>query len=120
MREIRWTINYQDYVRFSKMHQGKNLKNLLRKLDVAEQAYYEGFKPGREKVMFEQEIDDIEKVYEKIVKDVDESIEDILPSLLHYMELFVQMHAKKDSVAEKLATLKVKLGKDKKEEKEDE
>ena len=119
-----WKIRYQDFVEYKKHMKDKAHKHVLRKcirdMAIAERAYYEGFKPARERVMFKEEIEDIEKVYEKVLASTEESLLDMNPLLLDQMQEFIDLHAKKEMVSKKLESLKVKLGKDKKEEGGDE
>jgi hypothetical protein len=90
---------------------------MMREIDI--QKYFEGFKYGREKTMFKEELDDLEKVYANAVNTANEQIADMLPSLLHYMEEFVCMHKGLEKVQEKLEVLREKIGENQ-EEKNDE
>jgi hypothetical protein len=122
--EYSWTIRYKDFLEYKRHMKDKAHTDLIRKyireMAIAERAYYEGFKPAKERVMFKEEIEDVEKVYGSVIASTNNSIKEILPSLLHYMEEFVNLHGKKDVMEEKLAVLKAKLGKGDKEESEDE
>lgn len=116
--EYNWAINYKDVLEFKKKNKSHNelIRRYIREMAIAERAYYEGFKPAKEKVMFKEEIDDIEKVYEQAVVDTDQEIKQILPSLLHYMGEFYDLHSKRDIMTEKLEVLRTKLGKEKEDE----
>lgn len=120
--EYKWTINYEDFLEYKKSMKNKAhnelIRRYIREMAIAERGYYEGFKPAKERVMFKEEIEDIENVYQSVLNSTNDALEDMLPTILHYMEEFVNLHAKRDAVGEKLATLKIKLGKDKPSEEE--
>ena len=69
--------------------------------------------------MFKEELDALERVYLVGISQTCGEIESVLPSLLHYMEKFVDLHKDLEGVEEKLDVLREKMGKNK-EEKEDE
>lgn len=110
-----WTIKLEEAYAQSKKHWDK-LK-LLREID--RRAYFEGFKVGRERQMFEEELKDLELVYKSTLNQVNKSIKNCLPSLLHYMGEFVGLHEQYEAVSEKLETLLAKNGKGEESDGED-
>lgn len=101
-----WTIKLEEVYASSKKHWDK-LK-LLREVD--RRAYFEGFNVGREKEMFQEELKDLELTYKATLLGLHKQVEDVLPSLLHYMEKFVTLHKQNEALREKLDTLLAKTG----------
>lgn len=87
--------------------------------EIESRKYYEGFKVGREKKMFEEELKDLEMVYKKTLIDLHKQVEDCLPSLLHYMEEFVTLHKQNEQVRERLDALLAKTGREPQDDEED-
>lgn len=110
-----WTIKLEEAYAASKKHWDK-LK-LLREVD--RRAYFEGFNVGREKKMFQEELKDLEITYKATLLNTHKQVEDVLPTLLHYMEKFVTLHKKNEAVREKLDALLEKTGRCCEEEEED-
>lgn len=71
--------------------------------------YYEGFKFGKDKTMFEQEIKDAKASYEAEKAEAIEDLKSIKSSLMHYMKLFVEFNEKIEQVERKLDELDYKL-----------
>ena len=84
--------------------------------EIDRRKYYEGFKVGREKKMFQEELKDLEVAYKNTLLKYEEEVEDCLPALIHYMEKFVNLHKKNEALREKLDTLLAKIGESKEEE----
>lgn len=108
----RWTIKLEDVYAKSRKHWDR--MNILREID--RRAYYEGFNVGREKKMFQEELKDLETVYKTALKNNAEDIADILPSLLHYMEKFVNANRQSEVIREKLFALLAKTGRESQKE----
>jgi len=68
-----------------------------------------GFKK-QEGNMYEEELKDLELAYEKTLESVNNKMDILLPSLVHYMKEFVDLYETKYAVEEKLSTLKAKMG----------
>lgn len=83
-----------------------------RKCKIDRQKYYEGFNAARERVMFNEELKDLEIVYKTALKNYAKEVEDILPTLLHYMDKFLTVHKQNEAVREKLDTLLEKTGRE--------
>lgn len=107
-----WTIKLEDLYTKSRKHWDR-LK-VLKEID--QRAYYEGFNVGREKQMFQEELKDLETVYKSALKNTAQDIEEILPSLLHYMEKFVNANKQSEAIREKLFALLAKTGREPQEE----
>jgi hypothetical protein len=88
--------------------------------DIETIKYYESFRVKMEKNMFEKELNDLENTYKAVLKELDKQVEDCLPSLLHYMKEFVELHGQTDEVRHKLNALLAKTGRENEEEYEDE
>jgi len=71
--------------------------------------YYEGFKVGRDKKMFEQEIVDAKLSYEKQKEEAEENLADVNGCLVHYMERFIEYTKKLHEANEKLERLEYKF-----------
>lgn len=87
--------------------------------EIEKRKYYEGFKVGREKKMFEEELNDLEKSYKAVLGHIHKQVEDCLPSLLHYMEEFVTLHKQNEEVRDKLDALLAKTGREPQDPEED-
>ena len=87
--------------------------------EVEHRKYYQGFRVGREKKMFEEELEDIENTYKSIIKELNMDMEVCLHPLIHYMEEFVNLHKKKDVFQEKLDALSAKTGRSTEEDEEE-
>ena len=88
----------------------KAWKRLKMQRDVDTQKYYEGFNLGREKIMFQEELKDLEVVYKTALKNYAKEVEDVLPSLLYYMEKFLTLHKQNETIRDKLEDLMEKTG----------
>ncbi len=97
---MRWNITEKDVEEYAK-------ERLDRPSSRALKAYYRGLGP-RETHMFENEIKDLEKIYTKKIWEIDERLENTLPNLLFFMKEFIDTHAEKDMVQEKLDALTIK------------
>lgn len=71
--------------------------------------YYQGFKVGKEKNMFENEINDASASYEKELKESEKRLIDINRSLVHYMEIFCEENKKIEVLKRKIRDLHYKL-----------
>lgn len=87
--------------------------------EIDRRKYYEGFKVGKEKKMFQEELNDLEITYKATLLNTHKQVEDVLPTLLHYMEKFVTLHKKNEAVREKLDALLEKTGRCCEDEEED-
>lgn len=110
-----WTIKLEEVYAASKKHWDK-LK-LLREVD--RRAYFEGFKVGREKKMFQEELKDLEITYKAALLNLSKQEGIIMPSLLYHLEEFLNVHKKVEAVREKLDTLLAKTGRCCEEEEEE-
>ncbi len=99
-----WKVNQEDLEKY------RNVLKIRKRL-IMEQ--------GRGKAMFKEELDELEDMYAEGIKAGNESVADLLPTLLRYMEKFVCMHKGIDDLKEKLELLRHKMGKSE-EENEDE
>jgi hypothetical protein len=84
--------------------------------DIYEQKYYEGFNLGRERAMFKEELQDLEVVYKTALRNYAKEVEEILPTLLHYMDKFLTVHKQNEAIREKLDNLLEKTGRESQEE----
>lgn len=87
-----------------------------RRDEVEHRKYYQGFNFGREKTMFQDELGDLEIVYKTALKNYAKEVEDVLPSLLYYMEKFLTVHKHNEAIREKLDILLEKTGRQSQEE----
>lgn len=78
--------------------------------------YYRGFGYNKRGPMFEEELKDLEGAYVTTLKSLHKEVEDVLPSLLHYMEEFITLHKQNAVMSEKLDVLREKMGIDPKGE----
>ena len=104
-----WTIDMHDLDRNSR-ESSKIWARHFRRRAIDRQKYYEGFNVGREKQMFKEELKDLEIVYKTALKNYAKEVEDVLPSLLHYMEKFLVVHKQNEAIREKLDNLLEKTG----------
>lgn len=88
----------------------KDLDILNRLIEIDRRKYYEGFKFGKEKRMFQEELKDLEKVYSHALMALKTQIDDCLPQLLYRMEEFLDLHKKNEDIREKLEALLEKTG----------
>lgn len=74
--------------------------------------YYAGFsypkKIKREKEMFKEELEDLEKMYIEKLKIAQSEMEYINPSLVHYMKEFIQHYEEEQKIKIKLESLQHK------------
>lgn len=80
---------------------------------------YQEFNVGSEEIMFEEQLKDLEITYKGALIHLHKQVEDTLPPLLHYMEMFINLHKKNELVREKLDNLLAKTGRCCEEEEED-
>jgi len=108
MPTFRWVIDCKDY---EKARMDRSSAKACRK-------YYGGFKLNmiNRRPMYKDELQDLEMVYKKTLVDLHKQVENILPSLLHYMEEFLTLHKQNEAVREKLDVLLAKLGRPAEEE----
>jgi hypothetical protein len=71
--------------------------------------YYEGFKVGKDKIMFETEINEAKESYIRNIDDAEERLKDINFGLMRYMEEFIEAHKKLSLAKENLRNLDHKL-----------
>lgn len=115
MKTYRWTVNVRDLEKiYIKGMKSWDRYYMLR--DIDRRKYFEGFKVGKEKKMFQEELKDLESVYQKTLESVEEKLSDVSPALLHYMEQFVELNKQKEVVSEKLEALLEKTGRGSQEE----
>lgn len=107
MQKFKWVVDVQDYDR----------QRLDRSSAYQWKSYYGGlnatWKPKES--MYQDELEDLEKVYLSTMKHVEQEISNVLPDLLAYMQEFISLHNQHDAISEKLDVLTEKMG-----EKEDE
>lgn len=60
--------------------------------------------------MYQDELNDLEIVYKSTLVNLHKQVEDCLPSLLHYMEEFLNLHKQNEAIREKLDVLLAKTG----------
>lgn len=111
-----WTIRLEEAYAESKKHWDE----LKMQREVDRRAYFEGFNVGREKKMFQEELMDLEITYKATLINLHKEVEEVLPSLLHYMEKFLTLHKKNEAIREKLDALLAKTGRCCEEEEDDE
>lgn len=70
------------------------------------------------KTMFDEELKDLVLTYKGTRVKIHEDIRDILPSLLHYMEKFIDLHKQDEAICDKLERLLQKVGGNEEEEDE--
>lgn len=115
MPTYKWTIDMKDLGR-SYRQAYKVWDRYYKNCAIDRQKYYEGFNVGREKVMFQQELKDLETVYKTALENYAKEVEDVLPSLLHYMEKFLTLHKQNEAIRDKLEDLLEKTGRKPQEE----
>jgi hypothetical protein len=103
MPEFKWTIDNEDYQR----------ARLYRSSGKAWKRYYQGFNTNHhpENPMYKDELQDLEVVYRETLKNVEEDMRSIMPSLMNVLEQFFYIVKQDEALREKLDTLLVKLGK---------
>jgi hypothetical protein len=115
MDTCRMVIDYMDMEKDYRKSK-KIWDRYFKMCEIDRQKYYEGFNVGREKQMFKEELEDLETVYKTALKNYHQEVEDVLPSLLHYMEKFLILHKQNEAIREKLDVLLEKTGKQSQEE----
>lgn len=124
MPTFRWKIDCKELDEFQNTRRleeayrkgFKTWDRYYKQCEIDRQKYYEGFNVGREKQMFQEELQDLETVYKSALKNTAQDIEEILPSLLHYMEKFVNANKQSEAIREKLFALLAKTGREPQEE----
>ncbi len=114
--EFKWNIVYDDFLEYKKMMKDnafkKRIREYIRERAIEERAYYEGFKPAKEKVMFKEELADVEKMYAATRQEMLDKIEDITPTMIHCMKKFIEAYEIGVAIQEKIDTLDEKLGRE--------
>lgn len=111
----RWTIDMND-IGHSFRKSYKVWDRYYKNAAIDRQKYYEGFNVGREKVMFQQELKDLETVYRSALDNYEKELEEILPSHLYYMEKFLTLKKQSEAISDKLEDLLEKTGRKSQEE----
>lgn len=108
MKTQSWVIDYKDYEK----------QRLDRPSAEACRKYFGGFKFNmiNRRPMFQDELSDLEIVYKTALKNYAKEVEEVLPSLLYYMEKFLIVHKQNEAVREKLDVLLAKTGREPQEE----
>lgn len=101
---FKWTIHMDDY------KQLRCLQYRWNKVKYKEMLRDEGFNTGREQTMFKEELEDLEIVYKTALKNYAKEVEEVLPSLLYFMEKFLIVHKQNEAIREKLEDLLAKTG----------
>lgn len=131
MPTFKWTIHMDDYkqlrclqYRWNKVKYKEMLRDIeknfinrtkaegirSRRDEIMSRKYYEGFNTGREQTMFKEELEDLEIVYKTALKNYAKEVEEVLPSLLYFMEKFLIVHKQNEAIREKLEDLLAKTG----------
>lgn len=97
---------FEDY-----MHDQIARDKLNRLYEIEYRKYFEGFNVGKEKKMFKEELDDIEKIYVTALEDGKKEMDRRLNSLVHYFRNFLDHYDAQETIEEKLEALRAKLGK---------
>lgn len=119
MPTYRWKIDARDLEkRFLKS--SKVWDRYYKNCEIDRQKYFEGFNVGREKQMFQQELKDLETVYKTALDNYAKEVEDVLPTLLYYMEKFLTLHKQNEAISDKLEDLLEKTGRKPQDEDGDE
>jgi len=72
--------------------------------------------PRGDRTMYRDELRDLEMMYKETMLELHKKVEEVLPPLLQYMEEFVALHKKNESICEKLDVLLAKAGREGKED----
>lgn len=112
MPYFRWKMTREDVLDYQKEEMDRPSPEGIR-------AYLRGFKHKRKKPMFVDELKDLEIVYKSSLDSIQREVEETLPSLLHYMEKFLELHKQNEAIAEKLEILNAKTGKNSEDEEGD-
>ena len=104
-----WVITREDYENYKASRWDRPSAEKIR-------LYYGGFNKG--KTMFDDEMKDLAMVYKSAIVDIHKKLDSSLPSLLHYMKEFVELHEQKEDVEERLENLMAKLNPNEEEEDE--
>lgn len=92
----------------------KSLRNLQKKMNsikkIEIEKYYQGFKVGKDKSLFSQELKDLEIHYKKNISFLDREMEWEIDDLVEKMECFTNLYRKKNELQEKLEELIEKVG----------
>ena len=115
MPTYKWKIDCRDMER-RYINGSKVWAKYFRDQVIERRKYYEGFNVGKEKTMFQEELQDLEVVYKTALKNYAKEVEETLPSLLYYMEKFLTVHKQNEVVREKLDALLQKTGREPQEE----
>lgn len=84
---------------------------MLRRHDIERWKYYEGFKYGRDKAMFEEELVELVKRYHTELEQLEDDLEDATERHIRHAQVFIDIQKQKAEIHEKLDTLLAKLGK---------
>lgn len=77
-----------------------------KKLSDAIKAYYAGF--NRSKPMFEEEVNDLKKIYEDHLEKIEVEMQDYMSTYMYYMKKMVELNDNKEAIEEKLAKIEEK------------
>lgn len=114
--EFKWNIVYDDFLEYKKMMKDnafkKRIREYIRERAIEEKAYYEGFKPAKEKVMFKEELADVEKMYASTKQEMLDKIKDVSPTMIYYMKKFIEAYEQGLDIQEKIDILNEKLGRE--------
>lgn len=114
----RWTAEMPDPIGYQ-INKIKYLNRQSALGQINRRRYFEGFKVGREKAMFEEELKDLEDKYRKELNELKRAKDECLPPLLYYMEQFLVINRKIEVADEKLDTLMEKKRRKTEEEGDD-
>lgn len=100
MPTFRWIVDNKDY---DKIRMERSSKAAWKK-------YYTGFNKIDRKPMYKDELQDLENVYKHTLHNIQAQERNVMPSLIHYLEEFLELHKQKEAINEKLDVLLQKLG----------
>lgn len=78
-------------------------------LEIETRKYYRGFGVSKEKLLFEEELKDLEITYDSLIRDSEKKIEGMTPSLLVLMQRFLDYHSDLQNIQRKREILLEKI-----------
>jgi predicted GTPase len=106
MPTFRWIVDNKDYDKI----------RLNRASPYTWRQYFGGINKINRKPMYKDELQDLENVYKHTLHNIQAQERNVMPSLLHYLKEFLELHEQKEAVNEKLDVLLQKLGRKETEE----
>ena len=94
-------------------------KRIEQRIKIDKQKYYGGFAVGRDRSIFKEELEQLEKIYQEIIDNSMKELDIISPPLISFMKRFIEHYETIESFGDKLDELKYKRKGDEDDEEED-